>query len=91
MNRAYLLQYSDNICEFIHCHEMEDKDNNLILDYIETLYKKGVDLSMRDCEKEIYIFYAYHKKYNKILTLHGEDKFIDIITDTEIFKMKLIA
>ena len=91
MNRAFLLQFSDDICDFINCHELEDKDNGLILDYIEMLYNKGVDLSLRDYEKEIYTFYGYHKKYNKILALLGEDKFIDIITDTEIFKMKLTA
>ena len=92
MNKSFLIQFATDICEFIHFNDyLEDKDNNLIMDYVEALYNKGVDLRERDYEKEIYIFYNYHDKYNVMLHQLGEEEFIDIITSAEIFKMKLLA
>jgi len=91
MDRQILKDFTDKIFEFIEFNELEDKDCGLIMDYVDMLHQRGVDLRERDFEKEIYIFYNYHKKYNNILHSLGEDKFLDIITTAEIFKLKLTA
>jgi len=91
MNKQVLKDFTDKIFEFIKFNELEDKDCGLIMDYVESLQKKGVDLQERDFEKEIYIFYNYHKKFNNILTNLGEESFIDAITAAEILKIKLTA
>lgn len=91
MNTKLLKEFTDKISEFIEFNEMEDKDCGLIMDYVTMLAQRGVDLNERDFEKEIYIFYNYHKKYNNILSTLGEDKFVDIITTAEVFKLKLTA
>ena len=83
---SVLDRFASEVCEFIYINNLEDKNDNLILDYIEGLYKKGVDLKLRDVEQEVYTFYHYHKKYNNLLMDLGEDKFIDIITNAEIQK-----
>jgi len=79
-------KFATDVCEYIYSNDLDDMSDNLILDYIEGLYNKGVKLDQRDVEKEIYIFYHYHTKYNGLLLEIGEDKFIDIITDAEIEK-----
>ncbi len=89
MSKQILKEFTDNIFNFIEFNELEDKDCGLIMDYVELLQKKGVDLRERDFEKEIYTFYHYHKKFNDILIDLGEENFIDIITAAEIFKIKL--
>lgn len=83
-----LQEFSDEVFEFIIDNKLEDKSENLIFDYIAMLYKKGIDLTKRDAEKEVYVFYDYHNKLLTILNELGEEKFLDLITDEEIIKNK---
>lgn len=83
-----LMSFTDKVYDFISDHKLEDRGANLIYDYIEELHTRGVDLSKRDVEKEIYIFYNYHSMFNDVLPELGEEKFIDIITNEEISKIE---
>ena len=55
--------FVDDVCKFIFERGFEDKNESLILDYIDGLDKNGIDLDTRDPETEVYMFYHYHNKY----------------------------
>lgn len=78
--------FVDDVCKFISERGFEDKNESLILDYIDALDKNGIDLDTRDAEMEVYMFYHYHDKYNDFLIKKGEDKFIKLIVTEELTK-----
>lgn len=82
-----LLDYSSSIQNVIDQHELEDVSENLIMDYITELHNKGIDLSSRDPEKEVFTFYAYYEKYKNYLILNGENSFVLLCTSLEVGKI----
>lgn len=78
--------FADKVRNFIYENQLQDISYSLIMDYIDILDQKGIDLGKRDVEKEIYKFYNYYSKLYQILDEFGEEEFIDIITNQELLK-----